>query len=87
MSKANTNCLAGLRCPACGSREPFTIEATSSFLVFDTGTDEFTGVEWDDGAACGCVVCSYRGKVANFRVGSAAYRAAKKMHRNPYIGT
>lgn len=79
MSKANTNCLAGLRCPACGSREPFTIEATSTFLVYDAGTEEHADVEWKDSSFCRCRVCGCAGTVAGFRIGSAAYRTAKKL--------
>jgi hypothetical protein len=32
---ANTNCLAGIRCPECGSEGPFVIEVTHQVVMGD----------------------------------------------------
>jgi len=35
--------------------------------VFDSGTDDdFSDIEWDDDAACTCVVCSHTATVKDF---------------------
>ena len=65
--EANTNCLEGMKCPACGSREPFRIQMTSIFTIYDDGTDEYGDTEWDDESYCDCVACEHSGTVRDFR--------------------
>lgn len=64
---ANDNCLSGMQCPKCGSLEPFHILGIAVFLVYDEGSSEFTGLDWENGAHCECVACKYAGKVEDFR--------------------
>jgi len=66
----NENCLAGIACPKCGSPEPFHIVATAQFVVFDSGTDEYSDVEWDDDSLIACPNCGHSGTVIEFRGGS-----------------
>ena len=64
----NTNCLDGMRCPRCGSYEPFTIYGlTGNAVVYDEGTEEVTGIEWEDDAECLCQECDFRAPVLAFR--------------------
>ena len=63
----NSNCLEGMWCSHCGSKEPFRISARAWFVVHDSGTDTFDDVEWDDESACTCVNCGTVGVVKNFR--------------------
>lgn len=64
----NTNVLAGIKCPQCGSEEQFRIEAKAMFDVTDDGTEQLNGaVEWDDGNYCECYVCSHYGTVKDFK--------------------
>ena len=53
----NENCLAGMKCPGCGSLEPFEIHAQSMCRVSDDGTDYHRSVEWNDDSICVCVGC------------------------------
>jgi len=64
----NTNCLDGIRCPKCGSYEPFSIVVTTYCTVYDSGVEEHSDTEWDDDAYCRCVACDYAGTVADFRL-------------------
>lgn len=64
----NENCLSGMRCPKCGSFEPFSISGTACFKVWDDGSDEFTqGPEWDEDSVCSCS-CGYQGTVKDFQI-------------------
>jgi hypothetical protein len=63
----NTNCLAGIKCPACGNEDSFRIAATAVFTVTDDGTDDYTAVEWDDDSDAECTECQRRGNVKDFR--------------------
>lgn len=65
----NTNCLSGMQCPNpdCRSEGPFRIAIHTMVTVFDSGTDDdFSDIEWDDDAACTCVVCSHTATVKDF---------------------
>lgn len=62
----NVNCLAGLKCPKCGSLGPLRITAVAEFVVADDGTDEFGDVEWSETSAASCTVCSWSGQVKDF---------------------
>lgn len=66
MKKHNENCLAGLRCPQCRSLGPFLIMGTSTFLVYDDGTEEHDGVEWEGGNPCTCRACGRSETVSAF---------------------
>lgn len=63
----NDNCLAGMKCPECGSLEPFDIHAQVVAKVYDDGTDEHRSVEWSDESLCRCCDCGHLGTVAGFR--------------------
>lgn len=64
---ANSNCLAGMQCPACGSHGPFKIAATALFTMTDDGTESFGDLEYDDGSYCLCPQCDHDGILADFR--------------------
>jgi hypothetical protein len=69
MSKkaANANCLHGMQCPKCKSLEPFAIGVTTTFRVYDSGTDDQLGdTEWEDDSYCECCKCVFVGTVADF---------------------
>ena len=66
----NANCLAGMKCPTCGSYGPFRIMVTQSgmTLVSDDGTDDIHGdTTWDDDSDCECTDCSHEAKAGDFR--------------------
>lgn len=67
----NNNCLEGIRCPQCGSEEPFRIVVTTTVLMWDDGTDydKMGGeTEWDEESYCECHACGKYGRVKDFRV-------------------
>lgn len=63
----NTNCLAGMRCPECGSYEPFIIEVYGRAEVWDDGIEEITDTEWDSDYSCICKRCGCARSVHEFR--------------------
>jgi hypothetical protein len=67
----NTNCLEGIKCPACGNEELFRIAATSMFTVTDDGTDDYADVQWDDDSYAECAECLRHGAVKDFKVRNA----------------
>lgn len=62
--EANSNCLDGAKCPKCGSLEPFHIEAITTALVYDDGTDSYEGADWEDHHTVWCKECDWQGTVA-----------------------
>jgi hypothetical protein len=64
----NGNCLLGLKCPKCGSLEPFDILLTCWTKVYDDGTDTANEHVWDNSSPCNCFKCNYQGKVGDFRI-------------------
>lgn len=64
----NNNCLSGMKCPSCGSLEPFEINARATFEVFDSGTEGYYEVAWENDSDCLCLECSFYGKVAEFKL-------------------
>jgi hypothetical protein len=72
----NTNCLTGMHCPACGSEGPFYIECLAVFLVSDSGTEDYSGVDWADDSHCDCQECCHHATVANFTETSTGRRFA-----------
>lgn len=68
--QANTNCLEGIRCPKCGSYEPFYIGPVDVTLtVFDDGTEHTGDAEWDDDTDIICRECQHSGIVSEFKLG------------------
>ena len=63
----NTNCLEGIKCPACGNEDRFRIAATSLFTVTDDGTEDYTEVDWDDDSYADCPECHRHGALKDFR--------------------
>lgn len=61
----NNNCLSGLRCPACGNEDSFSIEVRMPFDVTDDGAeqDRHADTSWDDDSLCGCSQCEWFGVV------------------------
>ena len=71
MAKENENCLAGMRCPECGSLEPFRIGITTVMQFTDEGedflNDKGSDQEWTDDSFCECCACDKSGKVKDFK--------------------
>ena len=67
---ANSNCLAGKRCPKCGSYGPLEVQVSMRVLLYDEGTDDADdgSIEYDDDAAAMCYACRYEGKFGDFDV-------------------
>lgn len=63
---ANTNCLAGMKCPKCGSEGPFDISVQAFARVHDDGVDEVWDFEWQNESPCDCRECKFEGKVEDF---------------------
>ena len=68
MRMANTNVLTGLKCPKCGSLEPFSIATTCWARVYDDGIDQTEDHEWDGNSACVCLNpgCRFSGRIKDF---------------------
>jgi hypothetical protein len=69
-STQNENCLAGLRCPRCGSTEPLDISGRGIFQMYDDGVSSCHSVSWDDDSLCTCPGCNHCAPVAEFRIGA-----------------
>ena len=64
---ANTNCLAGIRCPSCGSEGPFIVEVTVQVVMSDEGSEYGEGdLHWDEESYMRCVECDADGTAADF---------------------
>lgn len=63
---SNTNCLRGMRCFHCGHTESFRILATSLFLFYDDGTEDYGDVEYDSSSLCICEGCKLEATVQDF---------------------
>ncbi len=63
----NTNCLAGIKCPSCGSEGPVEVEATSWFTLEDDGTDDFGDVIYDERSPMRCSACGHLATTAEFQ--------------------
>ena len=70
MVDPNVNCLAGKRCPKCGSHGPFEVEVTMRILLSDTGSDDAEDgtIDYEDNAPAMCYDCRYEGKFNDFNV-------------------
>src|SRR5208282_1322179 len=68
MTSENTNCLEGMKCPKCGSLEPFKIEISTLVKIFDDGTDDDLGNHsWGDNSYCECCECAYAATAGDFK--------------------
>jgi hypothetical protein len=63
----NEDCLDGMRCPSCGSYEPFYIDVQTTFTMFDDGGSEYQDLHWDDDSYCACS-CGKEGTVKDFYI-------------------
>ena len=63
---SNSNVLSGFECPRCGSLEPFKIEVSCMATVYDDGTDDVDGCDWDEHSYCYCCACEHVGTVIDF---------------------
>lgn len=63
----NTNCLQGMKCPECGSLEPFDIVATTVVSMWDEGSEDAKGFEWGDTNYCTCTSCEHHALVSEFQ--------------------
>jgi len=66
----NSNCLAGKRCPMCGSYGPLEVQVSMRVLLYDEGTEDADdgSVEYDDHADTTCYACRYEGKLRDFDI-------------------
>ena len=66
---ANINCLDGLRCPECGSYEPFIIRGVADFEAYDDGVTlaEDPQIDWYDSSWCHCKNCGYAYQIKSFK--------------------
>jgi hypothetical protein len=65
---ANTNCLAGIRCPSCGSEGPFIIEVTQQVRMYDEGSEECgSDTQWEDESYMRCEACDFDGTASDFK--------------------
>ena len=62
----NNNCLEGMKCSNCGYEDNFLIRGTATFDVYDSGSSEFTELEWERDSFCKCRSCNYHGLVREF---------------------
>ena len=67
----NENCLAGMKCPSCGSEGPFEIEVVTMVTMHDDGSDDYhhkgRALDWGPHSACECGECGYSGQAHNFK--------------------
>jgi hypothetical protein len=63
----NTNCLEGIKCPACDNEGRFRIAGTAVFTVTDDGTEDHGDIEWDDGSYAECTGCGRHGTLKDFK--------------------
>jgi sarcosine oxidase delta subunit len=68
----NTNCLEGIKCPACGNEESFRIAGTAIFTVTDDGTEDHGDIEWNDDSYAECTQCYRHGTLKDFTAAGAA---------------
>lgn len=62
----NDNCLNGLRCPKCKTREPLEIYAECRVVMYDDGSDTASEFEWDENSHINCPHCGHGGKASEF---------------------
>jgi len=62
----NTNCLAGIECPQCGSEGPFAIAVTAVAVMHDDGSEYVESIEWTKTSNISCMDCHNYGMVGEF---------------------
>lgn len=62
----NDNCLAGMQCPECESREPFVISAGCQVEMWDAGSEHAFEFEWDKNSWVMCKNCGHGAKAKEF---------------------
>ena len=67
---SNDNVLEGMRCPRCGSEEPFYIEVTMLVTVYDSGTEQskYGDSGWGHESYATCVECRWEGTAGDLYV-------------------
>jgi hypothetical protein len=83
----NTNCLEGIKCPACGNEDHFLIGARVVADVTDDGADiaspmHCSGFEWHDASYARCPECDKEGTLKDFKV-----RDAREPNEADAVGT
>lgn len=63
----NESCLAGMRCPKCGSYGQFRITTHCFTDWSDDGTGDSRDYEIDLEGSCVCLECQYHGTVPDFK--------------------
>jgi hypothetical protein len=56
-----------MKCPECGSLEPFNINVRAWAEMTDDGNEEVTDIDWEDGDHCHCATCGHRAPVGDFK--------------------
>jgi hypothetical protein len=65
----NTNCLEGVKCPACGNEDTFRIQITTMADVTDDGAEvEHGEMDWDEASYAECAQCCKHGKLSDFKL-------------------
>ena len=78
---ANTNCLAGIRCPQCGSYEPFDIVVETVAKIYDDGVDHTRDTEWDSDSFLYCCNCDDQGIVSEFKTQNKEHENAQSRNK------
>jgi hypothetical protein len=73
MTGSNKNCLAGIKCPQCGSEAPFYIDARVLAYVTDDGAEAAgnASIDWDLDSHTECMECGAEGPLSTFTVSIA----------------
>lgn len=73
---ANTNCLEGVACPACGQDGRVLITATVLVALIDDGIDDSYDYEWESDATAVCPTCDFHGTWGMFHIPNPDQRPA-----------
>jgi len=82
----NEHALEGMRCPTCGSYEPFRIAVTTTVIQYDDGTDEDTRgghQAWGTDSDCECDACRHAGSVKDFLTPDYTIAPAPRRDNSP----
>lgn len=68
-AELNENCLEDIACPKCGNRTSFNVEAKTTAVLFDDGTDRtIGGMEYDEDSYFKCRKCSFHCQLKVFMI-------------------
>lgn len=73
-ASGNTNCLAGIRCPACGHEDSFLVTCAITVRLIDNGVDDDwafkhgDGFEWGPTSPMHCTACGHQGTSSQFTI-------------------